>query len=60
MQFEGLFSKKNIFFLECHLLQILLGALRVNTNGSFFVADPNSFLSPKKLFQLFKNKNIQG
>ena len=30
MKFQGLFSKKIIFFLECHLLQILLGALWVN------------------------------
>ena len=30
MKFQGLFSEKNtFFFLECHLLQILLGALRV-------------------------------
>ena len=30
MKFYALFSKKNNFFVECCLLQILLGALRVN------------------------------
>ena len=33
MKYQDLFSLKNIKIkiLECHLLQILLGALRVNT-----------------------------
>ena len=35
MKFQGLFSKKNKFFLECRLLQILLGALRVNIKDEY-------------------------